>query len=46
MPDRSCALLPERPIPRPLANLLKFLVLGVSTVAILHKLEPFGVEWF
>jgi hypothetical protein len=28
------------------ANLLKFLVLGVSTVAILRKLEPFGVEWF
>jgi hypothetical protein len=28
------------------ANLLKFLVLGVSTVAILHKLEPFGIEWF
>jgi hypothetical protein len=28
------------------ANLLKFLVLAVSTVAILHKLEPFGIEWF
>ena len=28
------------------ANLLKFLVLGVSTVAILHKLEPLGIEWF
>jgi hypothetical protein len=28
------------------ANLLKFLVLSVSAVAILHKLEPFGVVLF
>ena len=30
----------------PMARLLKFLVLFVSTVAILHKLKPYGLSLF
>jgi hypothetical protein len=28
------------------ANLLKFLVLIFTSVAILHRLQPFGIAWF
>ncbi len=30
----------------PIARLLKFLVLFVASVAILHKLQPFGLSLF
>jgi hypothetical protein len=28
------------------ANLLKFLLLIFTSVAILHRLQPFGIAWF
>jgi hypothetical protein len=28
------------------ANLLKFLLLIFTSVAILHRLRPFGIAWF
>jgi hypothetical protein len=29
-----------------IAALLKFLVFFVGSLAILHKLKPFGIQWF